>query len=92
MKVSILVSADPDVHEIAYQYGRNVGIAFQVSHDNDSTDSSFNNWQMISVCKARCLRQESKGKITNEKKEKKNEKQTKNQKELTKNEKIMTKN
>lgn len=30
-KVSILVNSDPDIHEIAYQYGRNVGIAFQVS-------------------------------------------------------------
>lgn len=29
-KVSILVNSDPEVHEIAYQYGRNVGIAFQV--------------------------------------------------------------
>ncbi|XP_068199632.1 all trans-polyprenyl-diphosphate synthase PDSS1 isoform X2 [Antennarius striatus] len=27
--VSILVNSDPAVHEIAYQYGRNVGIAFQ---------------------------------------------------------------
>ncbi|XP_017262057.1 decaprenyl-diphosphate synthase subunit 1 [Kryptolebias marmoratus] len=31
--VSILVSSDPDVHEIAYQYGRNVGIAFQLVDD-----------------------------------------------------------
>ncbi|KAM9775023.1 all trans-polyprenyl-diphosphate synthase PDSS1 [Syngnathus typhle] len=31
--VSILVNADPDVHEIAYQYGRNVGIAFQLVDD-----------------------------------------------------------
>lgn len=29
-KVSILVNSDPEVHEIAFQYGRNVGIAFQV--------------------------------------------------------------
>lgn len=29
-KVSVLVNSDPEVHEIAYQYGRNVGIAFQV--------------------------------------------------------------
>lgn len=29
-KVSILVNADPEVHEIAFQYGKNVGIAFQV--------------------------------------------------------------
>lgn len=29
-KVSILVNSDPEVHEIAYQYGKNVGIAFQV--------------------------------------------------------------
>lgn len=29
-KVSILVNSDPDVHEIAFQYGKNVGIAFQV--------------------------------------------------------------
>ncbi|XP_051543551.1 all trans-polyprenyl-diphosphate synthase PDSS1-like isoform X2 [Myxocyprinus asiaticus] len=27
--VSVLVNSDPEVHEIAYQYGRNVGIAFQ---------------------------------------------------------------
>ncbi|XP_055086036.1 decaprenyl-diphosphate synthase subunit 1 isoform X1 [Periophthalmus magnuspinnatus] len=32
-KVSILVSPDPEVHEIAYQYGRNVGIAFQLVDD-----------------------------------------------------------
>ncbi|XP_076014247.1 all trans-polyprenyl-diphosphate synthase PDSS1 isoform X2 [Genypterus blacodes] len=31
--VSILVSSDPEVHEIAYQYGRNVGIAFQLVDD-----------------------------------------------------------
>uniref|UniRef100_A0A8C5HH07 All trans-polyprenyl-diphosphate synthase PDSS1 n=1 Tax=Gouania willdenowi TaxID=441366 RepID=A0A8C5HH07_GOUWI len=31
--VSILVNSDPDVHEIAYQYGRNVGIAFQLVDD-----------------------------------------------------------
>ncbi|XP_061661237.1 decaprenyl-diphosphate synthase subunit 1 [Syngnathoides biaculeatus] len=31
--VSILVSSDPDVHEIAFQYGRNVGIAFQLVDD-----------------------------------------------------------
>ncbi|KAK7881497.1 hypothetical protein WMY93_029906 [Mugilogobius chulae] len=31
--VSILVSPDPEVHEIAYQYGRNVGIAFQLVDD-----------------------------------------------------------
>ncbi|MFT7809578.1 decaprenyl-diphosphate synthase subunit 1 isoform X1 [Arapaima gigas] len=29
--VSILVNPDPEVHEVAYQYGRNVGIAFQVA-------------------------------------------------------------
>ncbi|XP_057680730.1 decaprenyl-diphosphate synthase subunit 1 isoform X1 [Corythoichthys intestinalis] len=32
-QVSILVNSDPDVHEIAYQYGRNVGIAFQLVDD-----------------------------------------------------------
>ncbi|XP_038587363.1 decaprenyl-diphosphate synthase subunit 1 isoform X1 [Micropterus salmoides] len=32
-KVSILVNSDPDVHEIAYQYGKNVGIAFQLVDD-----------------------------------------------------------
>lgn len=31
--VSILVNSDPDVHEIAFQYGRNVGIAFQLVDD-----------------------------------------------------------
>ncbi|XP_035387059.1 decaprenyl-diphosphate synthase subunit 1 isoform X2 [Electrophorus electricus] len=31
--VSILVNSDPQVHEIAYQYGRNVGIAFQLVDD-----------------------------------------------------------
>ncbi|XP_077566670.1 all trans-polyprenyl-diphosphate synthase PDSS1-like [Stigmatopora nigra] len=31
--VSLLVSADPDVHEMAFQYGRNVGIAFQLVDD-----------------------------------------------------------
>ncbi|XP_072307218.1 all trans-polyprenyl-diphosphate synthase PDSS1 [Eucyclogobius newberryi] len=31
--VSILVSPDPEVHEIAFQYGRNVGIAFQLVDD-----------------------------------------------------------
>ncbi|XP_077409926.1 all trans-polyprenyl-diphosphate synthase PDSS1 isoform X2 [Vanacampus margaritifer] len=31
--VSILVNSDPEVHEIAYQYGRNVGIAFQLVDD-----------------------------------------------------------
>ncbi|XP_068604122.1 all trans-polyprenyl-diphosphate synthase PDSS1 [Brachionichthys hirsutus] len=31
--VSLLVNSDPDVHEIAYQYGRNVGIAFQLVDD-----------------------------------------------------------
>ncbi|XP_047014516.1 decaprenyl-diphosphate synthase subunit 1 isoform X2 [Ictalurus punctatus] len=31
--VSILVNPDPEVHEIAYQYGRNVGIAFQLVDD-----------------------------------------------------------
>uniref|UniRef100_A0A8C8DFK5 Prenyl (decaprenyl) diphosphate synthase, subunit 1 n=1 Tax=Oryzias sinensis TaxID=183150 RepID=A0A8C8DFK5_9TELE len=31
--VSILVSSDPEVHEIAYQYGKNVGIAFQLVDD-----------------------------------------------------------
>lgn len=29
-QVSILVNSDPEVHEIAFQYGKNVGIAFQV--------------------------------------------------------------
>lgn len=29
-KVSILVNSDPEVQEIAFQYGKNVGIAFQV--------------------------------------------------------------
>ncbi|XP_061777609.1 decaprenyl-diphosphate synthase subunit 1 isoform X1 [Nerophis ophidion] len=33
LKVSILVNSDPDVHEIAYQYGKNVGIAFQLVDD-----------------------------------------------------------
>lgn len=32
-KVSILVNSDPEVHEIAFQYGKNVGIAFQVISD-----------------------------------------------------------
>ncbi|KAM9712930.1 all trans-polyprenyl-diphosphate synthase PDSS1 isoform 1-T1 [Menidia menidia] len=32
-KVSILVNSDPEVHEIAYQYGKNVGIAFQLVDD-----------------------------------------------------------
>ncbi|XP_061613871.1 decaprenyl-diphosphate synthase subunit 1 isoform X1 [Phyllopteryx taeniolatus] len=32
-QVSILVSSDPDIHEIAFQYGRNVGIAFQLVDD-----------------------------------------------------------
>ncbi|KAG7266484.1 hypothetical protein CRUP_028433, partial [Coryphaenoides rupestris] len=31
--VSILVNSDPDVHEIAFQYGKNVGIAFQLVDD-----------------------------------------------------------
>uniref|UniRef100_A0A3B4ZMM2 All trans-polyprenyl-diphosphate synthase PDSS1 n=1 Tax=Stegastes partitus TaxID=144197 RepID=A0A3B4ZMM2_9TELE len=31
--VSILVNSDPDIHEIAYQYGKNVGIAFQLVDD-----------------------------------------------------------
>ncbi|XP_078136925.1 all trans-polyprenyl-diphosphate synthase PDSS1 isoform X2 [Sander vitreus] len=31
--VSVLVNSDPEVHEIAYQYGRNVGIAFQLVDD-----------------------------------------------------------
>ncbi|KAM4606294.1 all trans-polyprenyl-diphosphate synthase PDSS1 isoform 2-T2 [Polymixia lowei] len=31
--VSILVNSDSEVHEIAYQYGRNVGIAFQLVDD-----------------------------------------------------------
>ncbi|XP_041102988.1 all trans-polyprenyl-diphosphate synthase PDSS1-like [Polyodon spathula] len=31
--VSLLVSSDPAVHEIAFQYGRNVGIAFQLVDD-----------------------------------------------------------
>ncbi|XP_033022069.1 decaprenyl-diphosphate synthase subunit 1 [Lacerta agilis] len=31
--VSILGCPDPDVHEIAYQYGRNIGIAFQLIDD-----------------------------------------------------------
>lgn len=29
-QVSVLACPDPVVHEIAYQYGKNVGIAFQV--------------------------------------------------------------
>ncbi|XP_021096173.1 decaprenyl-diphosphate synthase subunit 1 isoform X3 [Heterocephalus glaber] len=32
-KVSVLGCPDPAVHEIAYQYGRNVGIAFQLVDD-----------------------------------------------------------
>ncbi|XP_073344228.1 all trans-polyprenyl-diphosphate synthase PDSS1 isoform X1 [Pagrus major] len=32
-KVSILVNSDPEVHEIAFQYGKNVGIAFQLVDD-----------------------------------------------------------
>ncbi|KAK1885122.1 Decaprenyl-diphosphate synthase subunit 1 [Dissostichus eleginoides] len=31
--VCVLVSSDPKVHEIAYQYGKNVGIAFQLVDD-----------------------------------------------------------
>ncbi|KAG9276766.1 decaprenyl-diphosphate synthase subunit 1 [Astyanax mexicanus] len=31
--VSILANSDPEVHEIAYQYGKNVGIAFQLVDD-----------------------------------------------------------
>ncbi|KAF6720553.1 Decaprenyl-diphosphate synthase subunit 1 [Oryzias melastigma] len=31
--VSILVNSDPEVQEIAYQYGKNVGIAFQLVDD-----------------------------------------------------------
>ncbi|XP_062335346.1 decaprenyl-diphosphate synthase subunit 1 [Osmerus eperlanus] len=31
--VSILVNSDPEIHEIAFQYGRNVGIAFQLVDD-----------------------------------------------------------
>ncbi|XP_029313576.1 all trans-polyprenyl-diphosphate synthase PDSS1 [Cottoperca gobio] len=31
--VSVLVNPDPKVHEIAYQYGKNVGIAFQLVDD-----------------------------------------------------------
>ncbi|KAJ8272613.1 hypothetical protein GJAV_G00091290 [Gymnothorax javanicus] len=31
--VSILVNPDPEVHEICFQYGRNVGIAFQLVDD-----------------------------------------------------------
>ncbi|XP_029978718.1 all trans-polyprenyl-diphosphate synthase PDSS1 [Sphaeramia orbicularis] len=31
--VSILVNSDPEVHEIAFQYGKNVGIAFQLVDD-----------------------------------------------------------
>ncbi|KAJ8337055.1 hypothetical protein SKAU_G00382750 [Synaphobranchus kaupii] len=31
--VSILVNSDPEVHEICFQYGRNVGIAFQLVDD-----------------------------------------------------------
>lgn len=31
--MSLLVSSDPEVHEIAFQYGRNVGIAFQLVDD-----------------------------------------------------------
>lgn len=30
LQVSVLGCPDPVVHEIAYQYGKNVGIAFQV--------------------------------------------------------------
>ncbi|KAM4544234.1 all trans-polyprenyl-diphosphate synthase PDSS1 isoform 1-T1 [Fundulus diaphanus] len=33
LQVSILVNSDPEVHEIAYQYGKNVGIAFQLVDD-----------------------------------------------------------
>lgn len=29
-KVCVLVTSDPEVHEIAFMYGKNVGIAFQV--------------------------------------------------------------
>ncbi|PKU30093.1 decaprenyl-diphosphate synthase subunit 1 [Limosa lapponica baueri] len=32
-RVSILGCPDPKVHEIAYQYGKNVGIAFQLIDD-----------------------------------------------------------
>lgn len=31
--VSVLVNSDPEVHEIAFQYGKNVGIAFQLVDD-----------------------------------------------------------
>ncbi|XP_071397938.1 all trans-polyprenyl-diphosphate synthase PDSS1 [Centroberyx affinis] len=31
--VSVQVNSDPEVHEIAYQYGKNVGIAFQLVDD-----------------------------------------------------------
>ncbi|XP_054479094.1 decaprenyl-diphosphate synthase subunit 1 isoform X2 [Anoplopoma fimbria] len=31
--VSVLVNSDPEVHEIAYKYGENVGIAFQLVDD-----------------------------------------------------------
>ncbi|KAL7373852.1 hypothetical protein ABVT39_015976 [Epinephelus coioides] len=31
--VCVLVNSDPEVHEIAYQYGKNVGIAFQLVDD-----------------------------------------------------------
>uniref|UniRef100_A0A673L035 All trans-polyprenyl-diphosphate synthase PDSS1 n=1 Tax=Sinocyclocheilus rhinocerous TaxID=307959 RepID=A0A673L035_9TELE len=40
--VSILVNSDPEVHEIAYQYGRNVGIAFQLVDDILDFTSSAN--------------------------------------------------
>uniref|UniRef100_A0A8B9HRL8 Uncharacterized protein n=1 Tax=Astyanax mexicanus TaxID=7994 RepID=A0A8B9HRL8_ASTMX len=33
LQVSILGNSDPEVHEIAYQYGKNVGIAFQLVDD-----------------------------------------------------------
>ncbi|KAG7455212.1 hypothetical protein MATL_G00254190 [Megalops atlanticus] len=40
--VSILVNPDPEVHEIAFQYGRNVGIAFQLVDDVLDFTSSAN--------------------------------------------------
>ncbi|XP_039609843.1 decaprenyl-diphosphate synthase subunit 1 [Polypterus senegalus] len=40
--VSILVNSDPEVHEIAFQYGRNVGIAFQLVDDMLDFTSSAN--------------------------------------------------
>uniref|UniRef100_A0AAQ5ZBI9 All trans-polyprenyl-diphosphate synthase PDSS1 n=1 Tax=Amphiprion ocellaris TaxID=80972 RepID=A0AAQ5ZBI9_AMPOC len=41
--VSILVNSDPDIHEIAYEYGKNVGIAFQLVDDVLDFTSGANN-------------------------------------------------